>query len=106
MLAIRDFYHEKLEDQKKQSAASDQDPDAWALKYITIQTVQPLMEAFDDDASGFITVAEANRLTSSRPVDWRCTFITLFSPQLILTKRPSLPRWLAYLAVGTYSPST
>jgi len=46
-------------------------PDAWAIKYIDVMWVQPILEAFDDDASGFITVAEVNHFTSSRPADWR-----------------------------------
>lgn len=46
-------------------------PDAWAIKYIDVMWVQPILEAFDDDASGFITVTEVNRFTSSRPTDWR-----------------------------------
>jgi hypothetical protein len=47
------------------------DPDAWAIKYIDIMRLQPIMEAIDDDASGFITIGEVNRLTASRPIDWR-----------------------------------
>jgi len=46
-------------------------PDAWAIKYVDVMWVQPILEAFDDDASGFITVTEVNRFTSSRPADWR-----------------------------------
>jgi hypothetical protein len=46
-------------------------PDAWAIKYVDVIWVQPILEAFDDDASGFITVTEVNRFTSSRPADWR-----------------------------------
>jgi hypothetical protein len=46
-------------------------PDAWAIKYIDVVWVQPILEAIDDDASGFITVTEVNRFTSSRPADWR-----------------------------------
>ena len=46
-------------------------PDAWAIKYIDVKWVPPILEAFDEDASGFITVSEVNRFTSSRPVDWR-----------------------------------
>ncbi|KIJ54026.1 hypothetical protein M422DRAFT_42301 [Sphaerobolus stellatus SS14] len=37
---------------------------------------------FNDDASGFVTVAEVNAFTTSRPADW------------------SLPVWIAYWAVG------
>jgi hypothetical protein len=51
--------------------SSSSDPDAWAIKFIDIMWVQPILEAFDDDASGFITVSEVNRFTSSRPADWR-----------------------------------
>jgi hypothetical protein len=43
----------------------------WALRYVSVSYVQNILEAFDDDASGFITVKEANDLTRSRPLDWR-----------------------------------
>ena len=46
-------------------------PDAWAIKFIDLTWLQPISEAFDDDASGFITTTEVNRFTSSRPADWR-----------------------------------
>ena len=47
------------------------DPDAWAIKFVDVMWVRPILEAFDDDASGFITIAEVNTFTSSRPVGWR-----------------------------------
>jgi hypothetical protein len=77
VLALRDYYLEKLTsengvlDMGTVSISNSTDPDAWAIKYIDVMWVQPILEAFDDDASGFITVAEVNRFTSSRPVDWR-----------------------------------
>jgi len=46
--------------------------DQWALGYISIFHVQPILEAFDDDGSGFVSVNEANELTASRPPTWRC----------------------------------
>ena len=46
--------------------------DRWALECINTRTLQPVLEAFDDDATGFITIKEANQLTASRPHDWRC----------------------------------
>jgi len=58
------------------------DPDAWAIKYIDVIRLQPILEAIDDDASGFITIGEMNRFTASRPIDW------------------SLPHWVAFWAVG------
>ncbi|KAJ7177952.1 hypothetical protein C8R46DRAFT_667658 [Mycena filopes] len=58
--------------------------DEWALEYINIVRLQAISEAWDDDASGFVTVAEVNAFTSMRPLDW------------------SLPRWIAYWAVGQH----
>jgi hypothetical protein len=78
VLALRDHYLEKLSSETKgvldmstSSIDNCTDPDGWAIKYIDIMWVQPILKAFDDDASGFITVTEVNRFTSSRPVDWR-----------------------------------
>ena len=45
--------------------------DSWALEYINVRLIQPLMEAIDDDASSFVTVSELNNFTSSRPEGWR-----------------------------------
>ena len=79
ILALRDHYLEKvtletkgIPDTGASAVSSSTNPDdAWAIKYIDVMRVQPILEAFDDDASGFITVNEVNRFTSSRPVDWR-----------------------------------
>ena len=78
MLTLRDYYLEKLAADAKgvseMSASSIhtfQNPDAWAIKFINVTRLQPILEAFDDDASGFITISEMNRFTSSRPADWR-----------------------------------
>ena len=45
--------------------------DRWALWYINVNYVRCIMEAFDEDVSGFVTVKEANVFTQSRPLDWR-----------------------------------
>ncbi|KAI0301375.1 hypothetical protein BC826DRAFT_989073 [Russula brevipes] len=88
VLALRDHYLEELTSENvdlgmdNSAISSSSNPDAWAIKFIDIMWVQPILEAFDDDASGFITVSEVNRFTSSRPADW------------------SLPHWLAFWAVG------
>jgi hypothetical protein len=78
VLALRDYYLEKLASEANgvlgmgiSAIDNSTNPDAWAIKYIDVMWVQPILEAFDDDASGFITVAEVNRFTSSRPADWR-----------------------------------
>jgi hypothetical protein len=46
-----------------------------------------ILEAFDDDASGWITVAEANTFTSSRPENY------------------SAIKWLAFWAAGNVHSS-
>ncbi|RPD55866.1 hypothetical protein L227DRAFT_579346 [Lentinus tigrinus ALCF2SS1-6] len=90
VLALRDYFSERLDQAKRvrngQTSTALTRPiseeDEWMLEYINITRLQPIAEAFDDDASGFITVAEVNAFTQARPDDW------------------SLLRWLAYWAVG------
>ncbi|KAI0373412.1 hypothetical protein BV20DRAFT_937448 [Pilatotrama ljubarskyi] len=86
VLALRDYYRQQFELKKRkrgeQYISHISDDDEWALEWININRLQAIAEAFDDDASGFITITEVNQFTSSRPKDW------------------SLLRWLAYWAVG------
>ncbi|KAI0369608.1 hypothetical protein BV20DRAFT_945606 [Pilatotrama ljubarskyi] len=105
VMAIRDHFAEQsqaalavirdlTEDSDPQSAAltvseiaevsrrATPNEDAWALGYITVSRVQPLIEAIDDDVSSFVTVSEVNAFTSARPAGW------------------SLPRWVAYWMYG------
>ncbi|KAI0699891.1 hypothetical protein C8T65DRAFT_296383 [Cerioporus squamosus] len=56
--------------------------DEWALQFITVLRIQPLIEALDVDFSSFVTVAEANAFTAARPQNW------------------SLPHWIAYWTYG------
>lgn len=51
--------------------ATPEEEDLWALEYITIHRVQPLMEALDADGSSFVTVDELNAFSTSRPEGWR-----------------------------------
>ena len=74
VLALRDYYQENVEDRKRTQEPRqfmETGPDDWALTYINIPYLQPILEAFDDDASGFITISEVNRFTAARPRDWR-----------------------------------
>jgi hypothetical protein len=78
VLALRDHYLEQLAAEAEgvagmgaSSINSSRNPDVWAIKFIDVTRLQPISEAFDDDASGFITISEMNRFTSSRPADWR-----------------------------------
>ncbi|KAH7099791.1 hypothetical protein BKA62DRAFT_831480 [Auriculariales sp. MPI-PUGE-AT-0066] len=56
--------------------------DRWATEYVTLTSVRPVLEAFDDDASGWISVKEANVFTASRPQNY------------------SVIKWLAFWAAG------
>ena len=78
VLALRDYYMEELASEPTAifspsglTITDSQNPDAWTMKYIDIVRLQPILEAIDDDASGFITIWEVNRFTSSRPRGWR-----------------------------------
>ncbi|KAI0752480.1 hypothetical protein C8Q80DRAFT_1146274 [Daedaleopsis nitida] len=94
VLALRDYFRQQMEINQKRKVDADgpmsrlNSQDEWAIEYINLNRVQAIAEAFDDDASGFITIAEVNHFTSSRPKDW------------------SLPHWLAYWAIGWQMTAT
>ncbi|KAK0439655.1 hypothetical protein EV421DRAFT_1964931 [Armillaria borealis] len=105
VLALRDYYYSRkqftLDRQMRETASptitAENDSEVshiseaivqpvnanqWALPYINLLRIQPLMEAFDNDVSGFVTINEANALCAGRPENW------------------SLLHWMAYWAVG------
>lgn len=53
------------------SAAKQRAAERWALKHINVTNIVPLMEVFDGDASGYVSVWEANQVASLRPNNWR-----------------------------------
>lgn len=74
VMALRDFYQEKAEvrmHSQKKGVHAQRDPDEWTLPYIDVSYVQPILEALDDDASGFITISEVNKFSAARPKGWR-----------------------------------
>ena len=77
MLALRDYYRQQADNKRKLHVHGETalsrvaDQDEWALEWININRLQAIIEAFDDDASGFITIAEVNQFTASRPKGWR-----------------------------------
>ena len=73
-MSLKDYYVEK----STEESGSLKGPDGWAIKYINIGRARSILEAFDDDASGFVTVGEVNNFTRLRPRDWRCA---LSSPE-------------------------
>jgi hypothetical protein len=58
--------------------------DRWALAYINVAHLQSILEAVDDDSTGYVTIKEANDFTMSCPKGWRCAFLlTTPAPVLI-----------------------
>ena len=49
--------------------------DEWALEYMSLNWLRPLMEAFDDDASGYVTITEVNKLMDMRPSSFTWRFV-------------------------------
>ncbi|KAK7443740.1 hypothetical protein VKT23_015522 [Stygiomarasmius scandens] len=74
ILALRKAFDEA----KKRAAES------WALKYINLVNLRPLVEVFDSDVSGYVSVWEANEVISLRPEGW------------------SLVQWIAFWAAGRH----
>ena len=69
--------------------------DSWALQYINVHLIQPLIEAIDEDGSSFITVNELNDFTSGRPTGWRRVLkLTIYSSFLTYIQPSSLDRIL------------
>jgi len=97
VLALEDHYAEVIAGGGEGATGSDE----WALRFINVNYVRNIMEAFDEDASGFITIKEANDFTSSRPLDWRWVLGKPYPAQLVHVNH-SLPHWLAYWATGDY----
>lgn len=68
---------------------NDPQRDDWAFQYINISYLQSIMEAFDDDGSGYVTVTEVNRFIDMLPpsIGWRCVHtmksILLLSDMLV-----------------------
>ncbi|KAI0795578.1 hypothetical protein C8Q75DRAFT_803448 [Abortiporus biennis] len=87
VMTLRDHFQEKAQDHTIDILSSDSQrrgTDDWTLPYIGALWLQPIMEAFDDDGSGLVTIGEINKFTDSIPssLPW------------------SLPHWLAYWAIG------
>ena len=105
-MTLRDHFREKVQEIKLDAAAGASKEqlrtDDWALDYISVTWLQPIMEAFDDDGSGYVTIAEINQFTDSMPKDlgWRqecfCFVVNFSSNDTIC----SLQHWIAYWAVG------
>lgn len=91
MLALRDFYIDKLSSVPKEPLLSpdpdcnaylaansspfkqrSQDEDIWAMTYFDVSYIQPIVEVIDDDSTGFVCVREVNKFIDSKPEGWSC----------------------------------
>lgn len=86
MLALKDYYSEMAAGGDGEVVPNS---DQWALRYIGVNYVRSILEAFDDDASGFVTVKEANNFTRSRPLDWRWALENIYLFQISYRRQPS-----------------
>ena len=69
-MALKDYFIEKA----TTNSGTLTGPDSWTLKYINVGRAGSILEAFDDDASGFVTLHEVNKFTGLKPSDWRWAF--------------------------------
>ena len=95
VMSLRDHFVEKAAG----DSGSVKGTDAWALKYINISRAPSILEAFDDDASGFVTIKEVNDFTKSRPLDWGCAYFP-GSQRRFVHHCHRVPHWIAYWAIG------
>jgi hypothetical protein len=77
--------------------------DKWALEFINVAHLQSILEAIDDDGSGFVSIKEANNFAILRPKGWRCVAIT-FTQYCQNSFYRSLLHWIAFWAKGAIFP--
>ncbi|KAK0504191.1 hypothetical protein EDD18DRAFT_1062742 [Armillaria luteobubalina] len=84
VLALHDYFIEKLKPPGRpdEPIPAEYEKDRWTLAYLNSPHFQPLLEAIDDDATGFITIREINTFMESKPKEWM------------------LLQWIAYWAGG------
>ncbi|KAK7062915.1 hypothetical protein VNI00_000413 [Paramarasmius palmivorus] len=88
VLALHDHFNERprvITSHRSSAGLNFLNENEWPLSYININHVQPILEAFDDDGTGFVTIKEVNTFAESRPDDW------------------TLPHWIAYWAAGWHA---
>ena len=74
-MTLQEYYRELYDHAAPGSQNDDRDngSDQWALEYLGVTWLQPIMEAFDEDSSGYVTTSEVNKLMDMRPLSlsWR-----------------------------------
>jgi hypothetical protein len=71
-MTLRDHYRDRAE-RSVISSYGHGSTDDWAFEYISAKYLQPIMEAFDDDGSGYVTYQEVNEFVEAKPdtLKWR-----------------------------------
>lgn len=65
---MQDYLHEKRFD----TSAEESEPfEEWALQYVEDRWHGAILDAIDEDKTGYVTVNKLNRFVDSRPVTWR-----------------------------------
>ena len=71
-MTLRDHYRDRAESATVASFGQASSDD-WAFEFISAKYLQPIMEAFDDDGSGYVTYQEVNEFVEEKPdsLNWR-----------------------------------
>lgn len=79
-MTLRDHYRDVIEDAQHISGTKGDIiiNDDWTLEYFGPSWLQPMMDAFDDDASGYVTISEVNKIMDLQPASlgWRYAFVS------------------------------
>lgn len=101
VMSLQEFFRELFD----LAAPGISDSDQWALEYLGVSWLQPLMDAFDEDASGYVTIAEVNRLMDTRPSELTWRYVQLVFTWARTDQISSIPHWMAYWAIGRVHPN-
>lgn len=76
-MTLRDHYRDRA-DSAAISSFGQASSDDWAFEFISAKYLQPIMEAFDDDGSGYVTYQEVNEFVEEKPesLGWRYVRMT------------------------------
>ena len=78
-MTLRDHYRDRAESAVV-SPFGQASSDDWAFEFINAKYLQPIMEAFDDDGSGYVTYQEVNEFDEAKPdsLNWRYVFVRAY----------------------------
>ena len=73
-MTLHDHFHDKTALARAGvGVSSGKEDDSWALQFIHVHWLGAIVEAVDDDHSGFITITELNKFIDDLPpqLEWR-----------------------------------